>query len=87
MLIVGDCAIGEVGERLIRRLGKKNVYLSHKCNSLADSAAAMFHLMKVNPMVFVPINPLKALWCLTLSRLHGSKALVPYTFSNIFKTV
>lgn len=87
VLIVGDCAINEVGERLIRRLGKKNVYLSHKCNSLADSAAAMFHLMKVNPMVFVPINPLKALWCLTLSRLHGSKALVPSTFSHIFKTV
>lgn len=87
VLIVGDCAIREVGDRLIGRLGKKNVYLSHKCNSLADSAAAMFHLMKVNPMVFVPINPLKALWCLTLSKLHGSTALVPSTFSHIFKTV
>ena len=87
VLIVGDCAINEVGDRLIKRLGRKNVYLSHKCNSLADSAAAMFHLMKVNPMVFVPINPVKALTCLTLSKLHGSNALVPNPFSNIFKTV
>ena len=87
VLIVGDCAINEVGDRLISRLGKQNVYLSHKCNSLADSAAAMFHLMKVNPMVFVPINPVKALTCLTLSKLHGSNALVPNPFSNIFKTV
>ena len=87
VLIVGDCAIHEVSERLIARLGKKNVYLSHKCNSLAESAAAMFHLMKVDPMVFVPINPVKALWCLTLSKLHGSKALVPSPFSNRFKTV
>ncbi len=87
VLIVGDCAIKEVGDRLIRRLGRKNVYLSPKCNSLASSAAAMFHLMKVNPMVFVPINPVKALRCLLLARLHGSTALVPSTFSHIFKTV
>ncbi len=87
VLIVGDCAINEVGDRLIKRLGKKNVYLSHKCNSLADSAAAMFHLMKVNPMEFVPVNPVTALKCLALSKLHGSNALVPNPFSNIFKTV
>lgn len=87
VLVVGGCAIKETSERLIKRLGRKNVYLSPKCNSLADSAAAMFHLMKVNPMVFVPINPLKALWCLTLSKLHGSTALVPSPFSNLFKTV
>ena len=87
VLIVGDCAINEVGDRLINRLGKKNVYISHKCNSLADSAAAMFHLMKVNPMEFVPVNTVTALKCLALSKLHGSNALVPNPFSHIFKTV
>ena len=87
VLIVGDCAINEVGDRLIKRLGRKNVYLSHKCNSLADSAAAMFHLMDVDPMVFVPINPVKALARLTVSKMHGSTALVPNPFSNKIKTV
>ncbi len=87
VLIVGDCAINEVGDRLIKRLGKKNVYLSHKCNSLASSAAAMFHLMHVNPMEFAPINPIKATTCLLLAKLHGSSALVPSVFSNIIKTV
>lgn len=87
VLIVGDCAIKEVSDRLIARLGKKNVFISPKCNSLASSAAAMFYLMQVNPMVFVPINPLKALSCLTLSKLHGSTALVPSPFSDKFKTV
>lgn len=86
-LIVGDCAIKEVGDRLSSRLGKKNVFISPKCNSLASTAAAMFNLMQVNPMVFVPINPLKALGCLALSKLHGSTALVPSPFSNKFKTV
>lgn len=87
VLIVGDCAIKETEQRLKERLGKRNVYVSHKCNSLADSAAAMFHLMKVNPMVFVPINPLKAVWCLTLSKLHGSTALVPSPLSHLIKMV
>ncbi len=87
VLVVGDCAINEVGNRLLMRLGRKNVYFSPKCNSLASSAAAMFHLMQVDPMVFVPINPIKALSCLVLSKLHGSTALVPSPFSNRFKTV
>lgn len=87
VLIVGDCAIDEVGDKLIKKLGRKNVYLSHKCNSLADSAAAMFHLMKVNPMVFVPLPLPKSLYLLVMSKLHGSTALVPNAFSNIFKTV
>ncbi|MBO4873559.1 MAG: DUF362 domain-containing protein [Lachnospiraceae bacterium] len=87
VLICGDCAIKEVSERLINRLGKKNVFLSHKCNSLAETAAAMFYLMQVNPMEFAPINPVKALSCLVLSKLHGSTALVPSPFSNKFKTV
>ena len=87
VLIVGDCAISEVSARLIERLGKKNVYLSRKCNSLADSAAAMFHLMHVNPMEFAPINPIKATACLLLAKLHGSSALVPSVFSHVIKTV
>ena len=87
VLIAGDCAIDEVADRLIARLGRKNVFLSHKCNSLAETAAGMFYLMKVDPMEFAPINPLKALWCLTQAKLHGSTALVPSPFSNRFKTV
>ncbi|MCQ2488471.1 MAG: DUF362 domain-containing protein [Clostridia bacterium] len=87
VLIVGDCAIDEVGDRLINRLGKKNVFLSHKCNSLADSAAAMFYLMKVSPMAFVPVSLPVALKNLALSKLHGSTALVPSAVSNIIKTV
>lgn len=87
VLIAGDCAINEVSQRLISRLGRKNVFLSHKCNSLAETAAGMFYLMKVDPMEFAPINPVKALKCLVLSKLHGSTALVPSPFSNRIKTV
>ncbi len=87
VLIVGDCAIAEVGDKLINRLGKRNVYLSRKCNSLASSVAAMFHLMRVNPMIFAPINPLKTVKCIVLAKLHGSTAMFPNPLSEIFKTV
>lgn len=87
VLVVGDCAINEVSESLINRLGKSKVYLSPKCNSLAASAAAMFHLMKVSPMGFAPINPLKSVSCVVLAKLHGSTALFPSVLSNIIKTV
>lgn len=87
VLVVGDCAIAEVGDDLVARLGKKNVYFSRKCNSLASSVAAMFHLMHVNPMGFAPINPLKTLKCIALAKLHGSTAMFPNPLSNIIKTV
>ncbi len=87
VLICGDCAIDEVGDRLIKRLGKKNVFLSHTCNRLADTFAGMAYLMHVNPLEFAPINPIKSVKCLALLKLHGSKALVPSTLSHVIKKV
>ncbi len=87
VLVVGHCAIDEVGERLVKRLGKRNVFFSGKCNELAKSAAAMFYLMKVDPLSFAPLPALTAAKCLLLAKLHGTKALVPSILSNRFKTV
>ena len=87
VLVVGHCAVEEVGERLVKRLGKKNVFFSGKCNELAKSAAAMFYLMKVSPLEFAPISPLVSIRCVLQAKLHGSKALVPSLLSKIIKTV
>lgn len=87
VLICGRCAIAEVGGRLVKRLGKKNVYFSGECNDLAASIAAMFHLMKVSPLVFVPLNPLVSLKCLALAKLHGTTSQIPSLLSGMFKTV
>lgn len=87
VLVVGHCAIDEVGDRLVKRLGKKNVFFSGKCNELAKSAAAMFYLMKVSPLEFAPISPLVSVKCIALAKLHGTKALVPSLLSKYFKTV
>ena len=80
-------AIEEVGDYLVKKLGKKNVFFSGKCNELAKSAAAMFYLMKVSPLEFAPVSPLISVKCIILAKLHGTKALVPSLISNYFKTV
>ena len=87
VLVVGHCAIEEVGDYLVKKLGKKNVFFSGKCNELAKSAAAMFYLMKVSPLEFAPVSPLISVKCIILAKLHGTKALVPSLISNYFKTV
>lgn len=87
VLIAGHCAIEEVSERLIRRLGRKKIYLSGECNDLCSTAEAMFHLTKVNPIEFCPVNPVRALTALFLAKLHGSKSRVPGIFSHIVKRV
>lgn len=87
VLIVGDCAISEVGERLINRLGKKNVYQSHYCNDLTATASAMFRLAKVSPLSFVFLPATQAARLLFLTRIHGSKANVPAPWAKIIKVV
>jgi uncharacterized protein (DUF362 family) len=87
VLVVGHCAIEEVGDLLLQRLGKKNVYFSGYCNDLCASAAAMCHLTKVNPLKFAPLPMTTSLKLLLQAKMHGTKANVPNPFSHIFKTV
>ena len=85
VLIVGHCAVEEVSQLLISKLGKSNVYLSGECNDLSSTAEAMFHLMRVNPVDLVPINPVTALRVLITAKLKGSKSRVPSVLSHILK--
>ena len=87
VLIVGYCAIEEIGERLIKRLGRRNVYLSGECNDLCSTVNAMCHLMKVNPLVFLNQNLIAALIAFAVAMLKGSNSRVPNPFCHIFKVV
>ena len=77
VLVAGPCAYDEVGERLIGRLGRKNVLFTRECNDLASTTGALTKLMKVSPLKMVPINPLKSLKLLAEAKLRGSKARIP----------
>ena len=85
VLVVGPCAVSEVAEQLINRLGEKKVYISNECNNLAATAEAMFHLMKVNPATLVPISFFTALSSYTAARMKGSCSRVPHPLSHIIK--
>ena len=87
VFVVGHCAIGEVSEKLIKRLGKKNVYLSGECNNLKETAEALFHLMKVSPASYVKMNPVVTVKELVTAKLKGSSSRVPSSVSNFFKMV
>lgn len=87
VFIAGHCAIEEVGDELISRLGRKNVYLSGECNNLMDTTSALLHLMHVNPVKLIPINPIKGIWLYLQAKLAGSNSRVPSLFAHIIKKV
>ena len=87
VLVAGHCAIEEVSEKLIKRLGRKKVYLSGECNNLCSTVEAMFHLMKVNPISYVPVNPFVSSVAFLMARLKGSTSRVPHPLSHIIKRV
>ncbi len=87
VLIAGHCAIEEVSEKLIKRLGRNKVYLSSECNNLCATVEAMFHLMKVDPLSYVPLNLLASSAAFLMARLNGSTSRVPHPLSHIIKRV
>jgi uncharacterized protein (DUF362 family) len=87
VLVVGNCAIGEVSQSLINRLGKKNVYLSSECNNLCDTANALCNLMKVGLIDYVPVNPVTSLFAVITAKIKGSTSRVPNPLAHIIKVV
>ena len=86
VLVVGQCAVKEVGEKLIDRLGKRNVYMSRECNDLTAIVESMCHLMKVSPFKLAPsLNPLKALVLLVKARLNKSSGRMTNPAANFIK--
>ncbi|MCL1865168.1 MAG: DUF362 domain-containing protein [Spirochaetes bacterium] len=87
VMVAGHCAIAEAGDSLVARLGRKNIYFSGYCNDLCATTNALCHLMKVNPLLMAPLPFFKSLKLLTLSKLHGSQANVPFFFAHKVKVV
>jgi uncharacterized protein (DUF362 family) len=87
VLVVGKCAIKEVGDKLVARLGKRNVYFSGYCNDLCATTNALCHLMKVNPLVMAPMPFLKSIKLLMQAKINGTQARIPFFFAHKFKVV
>jgi uncharacterized protein (DUF362 family) len=78
VLVAGTCAADEVSERLIARLGKRNVFVTTECNDLASTTIGLGKLMKVSPLKMVPMNPVRSAALLIEAKLHLSRARVPF---------
>ncbi|MCL2202422.1 MAG: DUF362 domain-containing protein [Defluviitaleaceae bacterium] len=87
VLVVGKCAIKEAGDKLVARLGRKNVYFSGYCNDLCATTNALCHLMKVNPLVMAPMPFLRSIKLLFIAKKNGTQARIPFFFAHIFKVV
>jgi len=87
VLVVGQCAIAELGQPLAERLGRRKVYFSGHCNDLGASICAMAHLMKVSPLRLVPYPPLAAAKILLVAKLKGTNSKVPHLLANLLKVV
>jgi hypothetical protein len=86
VLVVGPCAVKEAGQKLIARLGKGKVYMSHECNDLTALVESMCHLMKISPLKLAPpINPIKGLILLLRSKLNGSSGRMTNPAANFIK--
>jgi uncharacterized protein (DUF362 family) len=77
-LVVGRCAVEEVGKPLQQAFGKGSVFLSDSCNGLANTTGALLKLMGLKVWDLFPKRYpiIKAVWNLIMAKLHGSKALV-----------
>jgi len=62
---------------LVRRLGKKNVTMSHGCNNLAETVYALGKHMGIKPLQLAGLNPVSSLVALITARAKGTKAIIP----------
>ncbi|MHA2007366.1 MAG: DUF362 domain-containing protein [Promethearchaeota archaeon] len=75
-LVVGFCAVDEVGEKLREEFGKGNVYFSGDCNNLAETLSAEMVLSGVNGFDILPnVPPDQYLKLVGEARKHGTTAI------------
>ncbi len=77
VLVVGKCAVEEVGERLRAVRDPDSVALSNGCNDLTETVTCLLKWMKVSPHRLVPVNPLRTSLLLLQARAKGSTAAIP----------
>ncbi|RLE46803.1 MAG: hypothetical protein DRJ31_09630 [Candidatus Methanomethylicota archaeon] len=77
VLVVGPCAVEEVGEYLKQRY---KVVTVNYCNDLSAVLTALIKLMGIGTTRIVPMSPLKLILTWINAKLHGSTANTPPIF-------
>ena len=77
VLVVGKCAIQEVGERLRAMRGPGSLAMSYGCNNLTETITCLLKWMKVSPLRMIPVHPLRSSLLLLHAKTKGSTASIP----------
>jgi len=77
ILVVGTCAINDLGAYLRRRYPDRRIIQVDAHNDLRGITAGLATLMKVRPLDLVPLNPLRSLWILLQAKLRGLNSRLP----------
>jgi uncharacterized protein (DUF362 family) len=78
ILVVGSCAVNDRGADLRGRYPGRRIIEVGAHNDLRGITAGVATLMKLKPMDLTPLGPLRSLWIVLQSRLHGlNSRLVP----------
>jgi len=76
-LVVGYCAIDEVGDKIREAFGKRKVFFSGDCNNLADTVKAILKLAGMTVFDLVPISSEELMPLIEEAKKNGSTALTP----------
>jgi len=80
-LVVGYCAVGEVGQKLRKEFGRRKIYFSGDCNNLADTVNAELKLSGMSALDLVPnLSSEKVMKLIQEAQKHGTKALITTAF-------
>jgi hypothetical protein len=86
VLVVGTCAIKEIGKSLVGRLGKDKVYQAPGCCELRFIMESMCHLMNVSPLKMVaPLNFITVFFVLLQAKLHHTNSIWTKPWANLIK--
>jgi uncharacterized protein (DUF362 family) len=89
VLVAGGCAVRDVGDRLVARLGRKRVYLVDGCCELTGTSEALCHLMRVAPFRVGSsarrLSMLKGLGIMVSAKLNGSHGRQINALSKVIK--
>jgi uncharacterized protein (DUF362 family) len=79
-LVAGYCAINEVGKKLRKEFGRRNIFYSGDCNNLADTVTAELKLAGMNVFDIIPYEYDKVMEILEEAQTHGTSALIATAF-------
>ncbi len=76
-LVVGFCAIEEVGEKMKNTFGKRKIFFSEDCNTLPQTASALCKLSRVSILNLIPIPLEEAVELIKEAEDHGTTSVIP----------